>query len=94
MTSETPERVTAVSVTPIALEADSRAFRIACTLAEAGFRSIVVEGRSSSRRFWDDTVEVVSLAGPAGGNPGSALHEGDVALHCGGASAFFTMVSS
>jgi glycosyltransferase involved in cell wall biosynthesis len=76
MSARTPERATAVSVTPIALDADSRAFRIACTLAEAGFRSIVVEGRSSSRQFWDDTIEVVSLAGPSDGNPGSALHEG------------------
>ena len=71
------DRVTAVSITPIPLEADSRTFRIACTLAEAGFRSVVVEGRSSVRRFWDDTIEVISLAGPqTGASPGSALPEG------------------
>ena len=38
-------RGTAVSLTPVALEHDSRALRVALTLAEAGFRSIVVEAR-------------------------------------------------
>ncbi|MBV8890348.1 MAG: glycosyltransferase [Alphaproteobacteria bacterium] len=52
----------AVSLTPLPLEADSRAFRIATTLAEAGFRSIVVEGRASERRFWDASLEVRALA--------------------------------
>ena len=42
-------RGTAVSLTPMALETDSRAFRIACTLADAGFHSIVVEGRRSGQ---------------------------------------------
>ena len=54
-------RGTAVSLTPVALETDSRAFQIACTLADAGFRSIVVEGRRSRQRFWDDRLEVRSL---------------------------------
>ena len=54
-------RGTAVSITPAPLDADSRAFRIACTLADAGFRSIVVEGRRSRQRFWDDRLEVRSL---------------------------------
>ena len=44
----------AVSLTPASLDADSRAFRIAQTLADAGFHSIVVEGRPSARHFWDD----------------------------------------
>jgi glycosyltransferase involved in cell wall biosynthesis len=69
----------AVSLTPLALEADSRAFRIACALAEAGFRSIVVEGRASRNRFWGDAIEVHSLA-PAGpertGLRGGALRDG------------------
>ncbi len=54
-------RGTAVSITPAPLDADSRAFRIACTLADAGFRSIVIEGRRSRQRFWDDKLEVRSL---------------------------------
>jgi len=49
--TDRPGCVIAVSVTPIALEADSRAYRIACTLADSGFRSIVVEGRPSRNRF-------------------------------------------
>jgi glycosyltransferase involved in cell wall biosynthesis len=57
-------RRVAVSVTPLALEADSRTFRIACALAEAGFRTIVVEGRASRSRFWDGRIEVRSLAAP------------------------------
>lgn len=75
----TPEHPTAVSVTPISLDADSRAFRIACTLAELGFRSIVVEGRPSSHPFWDDTLRVISLPGPAARlDPGSALRQGSL----------------
>ncbi|HEU0157555.1 MAG TPA: glycosyltransferase [Stellaceae bacterium] len=49
-----------MSLTPSALEADSRAYRIACTLAEAGFRSVVLEGRASRNRFWDDRLLVRS----------------------------------
>jgi glycosyltransferase involved in cell wall biosynthesis len=59
-------RGVAVSLTPVALEADSRAFRIAQAIAEAGFRSIVIEARASVRRFWGDGVEVCS-AGRADG---------------------------
>ena len=50
----------AVSLTPVSLDADSRAFRIATSLADAGFRSIVVEARASAQRFWDDRIEVRS----------------------------------
>lgn len=46
----------------MALDGDSRAFKIAGTLAEMGFRSIVIEGRASVHRFWDDRIEVRSLA--------------------------------
>jgi glycosyltransferase involved in cell wall biosynthesis len=63
----------AVSLTPLPLDADSRAFRIAGALADAGFRSVVVEGRASRNRFWGEALEVRALAaasersGPRGG---------------------------
>ena len=56
---------TVVSVTPLPLEADSRAFRIASSLGEAGWRSIVIEGRASATRFWGRAVEVRSLGSQA-----------------------------
>jgi glycosyltransferase involved in cell wall biosynthesis len=55
------DRGVAVSLTPLALEADSRAYRIACSLADAGFRSVVVEGCASRSRFWSEPIEVRSL---------------------------------
>lgn len=64
MANGTAQPRVVVSVTPLALEADSRTFRIAHALSEAGFRSIVVEGRTSRRRFWDDAIDVRSLAPP------------------------------
>ncbi len=72
-----PEPETAVSLTPAALEADSRAYRIARTLADAGFRSVVVEGRASRTRFWDERL-VVRSAGRANtdSRPGSVLRPG------------------
>ena len=59
----TPSRAcgTIVSLTPLPLEADSRAYRIASSLGEAGWRSIVIEGRTSETRFWGKAVEVRSL---------------------------------
>jgi glycosyltransferase involved in cell wall biosynthesis len=65
----------AVSLTPLALEADSRTFRIARELADAGFRSIVVEGRASQQRFWDSSIGVQSLA-PRAQTGRSAPHRG------------------
>jgi hypothetical protein len=56
---------TIVSLTPLPLEADSRTFRIARSLGEAGWRSIVIEGRASAARFWGNTVEVRSLGSGA-----------------------------
>ncbi len=50
-----------MSLTPVALDGDSRAFKIACTLGEIGFHSIVVEGRPSAQTFWGDQIEVRSL---------------------------------
>jgi glycosyltransferase involved in cell wall biosynthesis len=70
----------------VPLETDSRAFRIACTLAEAGFRSIVVEGRTSACEFWRSTrLEVRSRgrADPAR-HPGSALRQGRLRDFVGG----------
>jgi glycosyltransferase involved in cell wall biosynthesis len=52
---------TIVSLTPLPLEADSRTFRIASSLGEAGWRSIVIEGRTSRAQFWGNAVEVRSL---------------------------------
>ena len=52
---------TIVSLTPSPLEADSRTFRIASSLGEAGWRSIVIEGRTSRAEFWENAVEVRSL---------------------------------
>jgi glycosyltransferase involved in cell wall biosynthesis len=60
-----PARGTVVSLTPLPLEADSRAFRIASSLGEAGWRSIVIEGRASANRFWGNAVEVRSLGSRA-----------------------------
>jgi glycosyltransferase involved in cell wall biosynthesis len=59
---------TAVSLTPLPLEADSRAFRIARSLAGAGLRSLVIEGRPSTSQFWDEKIEVLS-AGRVGAAP-------------------------
>jgi len=56
-----PARGTIVSLTPLPLEADSRAFRIASSLGEAGWRSIVIEGQASASQFWGDAVEVRSF---------------------------------
>ena len=56
---------TAVSLTPLSLDRDSRAFRIAQSFAESGFRSIVIEGQVSARRFWGAEIEVRSV-GAAG----------------------------
>lgn len=64
MTSaDTAGRGVAVSLSTLPLEADSRAYRMARTLAEAGFRSIVVEAQASSRLFWGEGIEV-RPAGP------------------------------
>ena len=68
-----PARGTVVSLTPLPLEADSRAFRIASSLGEAGWRSIVIEGRASANRFWGNAVEVRSLALGPGDAPATAL---------------------
>jgi glycosyltransferase involved in cell wall biosynthesis len=66
-----------VSLTPAPLDADSRAFRIAKTLAGAGFYSIVVEGRPSTRHFWDAAIEVRSIGrATAELPPGSVLRPG------------------
>ena len=78
----TPCRGVAVSLTSLPLEADSRAFRAACGLAEAGFRSIVIEGRRSEERFWGEAVEVVS-PGPVSAGAGSPLRRAASTLRDG-----------
>jgi glycosyltransferase involved in cell wall biosynthesis len=61
------ERPAAVSLTPVSLDADSRAFRIATSLAEYGFRSIVLEAQPSRRRCWGEEIEVRSPVTATGG---------------------------
>ena len=68
-------RGTAVSLTPVALEHDSRALRVALTLAEAGFRSIAVEAQPSRRGFRPDGIELCSPAA-SGIDPGAAARRG------------------
>jgi glycosyltransferase involved in cell wall biosynthesis len=63
MSADMSGRGVAVSVSTLPLEADSRAYRMARTLAEAGFQSIVVEAQASSRQFWGGGIEV-RPAGP------------------------------
>jgi glycosyltransferase involved in cell wall biosynthesis len=69
-----PERATAVSLTPVSLDADSRAYRVARSLAETGFRSVVVEGQPSARRFWDKAIEVRSALRPSRAPVGVPRH--------------------
>jgi glycosyltransferase involved in cell wall biosynthesis len=67
------QRPVAVSLTPVSLDADSRAYRVATSLAEYGFRSIVVEAQPSRQRYWDEEIEVRSpAAAPAGRGPSRA----------------------
>jgi hypothetical protein len=85
-------RPVAVSLTPLPLEADSRAFRIACGLADSGFRSIVVEGQASRQRFWSDVIEVRSSAAPAKDRSGISRRGGalrDRGFGCGGELALY-----
>lgn len=70
-----PDRGTAVSLTPVPLEHDSRALRVALTLAEAGFRSIVIEARPSRQRRRYDGIELRSPMA-AGIDPGAAVLQG------------------
>jgi glycosyltransferase involved in cell wall biosynthesis len=60
------EHPTVVSLTPLPLDADSRTFRIAHSLADCGMRSIVIEGRRSASRFWGPEIEVRSPGGAQG----------------------------
>ena len=88
MIGDARRRATAVSLTPVSLDADSRAFRIARSLAEEGFRSLVIEGRASKRRFWGTKIEVRSAgnqsaaATPLDGS-GAPLRNAVSALRCG-----------
>jgi glycosyltransferase involved in cell wall biosynthesis len=66
--------LTAVSLTPVSLDADSRAYRVARSLAEIGFRSVVIEGQPSARRFWGEAIEVRSVARPSRISGGAPRH--------------------
>ena len=57
---------TIVSVTPIAVEGDSRTFKEAASFARLGYRSIVVEGGHSAFSRQGLPFELVSVGGPAG----------------------------
>lgn len=57
---------TVVSVTPLALDADSRTLKEAVSLSRTGMRSIVVELIGSSESWTDVPIEVISLWPPAG----------------------------
>lgn len=76
--SRTDGQGCAVTLTPVALDADSRAFRFAQLLADVGFRSVVVEGRASARHFWSEALEVRSAGRkpPPQSSPGSILRGG------------------
>lgn len=66
-------RGVAVSLSTLPLEADSRAYRFAQTLAETGYRSIVIETRASNRRFWGDEIEVRSTGRAKRTTPPSSI---------------------
>lgn len=70
---------TIVSLTPLPLERDSRTFRIAHSFAEAGWRSVVVEGEASARPFWGEGIEVLALSS----RPGAATPPGGAAARPG-----------
>jgi len=69
------ERV-AVSITPLALEADSRAFKVAVSLRRFGYRSLVLEGAASAHDFSQFGLEVISLGKPSRRAGGSASKKG------------------
>lgn len=53
-------RLTVVAVTPTSLRADSRTLKQAASLARAGHRSIVVEGRASDSDYTAFGIEVIA----------------------------------
>jgi hypothetical protein len=69
------EHPTVVSLTPLSLEADSRAFRVARSLADLGLRSLVIEGRPSKSRGGGPEIEVRSSGSPKeSGSLGARTH--------------------
>ena len=69
---------TVVSVTPLALDADSRTLKEAVSLSRTGMRSIVVELKGSTESWADVPIEVISLWPPAG--PAVRSHAAEEAL--------------
>lgn len=53
---------TIVSITPVALDRDSRTLKIAHSFSQWGYQSIVVEGQKSAVDFSNSGIEVISLA--------------------------------
>lgn len=53
---------TIVSITPVALDRDSRSLKIAHSFAQWGYQSIVVEGQKSTVDFSKYGIRVISLA--------------------------------
>jgi glycosyltransferase involved in cell wall biosynthesis len=62
----TPNVFNVVSVTPVAVERDSRTYKQAASLAAHGYRSIVVEGVASSRRERGDLPFILISPVPPG----------------------------
>jgi hypothetical protein len=65
---------TIVSITPVALDRDSRSLKIASSFAKWGYKSIVVEGQPSSMDFSRYGIEVISLGGKIVDSVEQALH--------------------
>lgn len=60
----------------MALEQDSRVLRVALTLADAGFHSIVIEASRSTRRCWQEKIELRSSAAAGVDRSDTLLHGG------------------
>ena len=60
----------------MALEADSRAFKVAVSLRRFGYRSLVLEGVASGHDFSQFGLEVISLGKPSRRAVGSAPKKG------------------
>ena len=77
--------MTVVTVTPMALESDSRTFKQAASVARAGYRSIVVEGRTS--RLQRDALPF-ELISPDGDPEDAGAEEPTASSQSGGLRAF------
>jgi glycosyltransferase involved in cell wall biosynthesis len=62
-------RPAVISLTPMALEKDSRTFKFAVSFKRFGYRSLVLEGAPSTRDFSEYGIEVRSLGGSSSMRP-------------------------